>query len=124
MTRIYLLGSLLLALALAASGLVYAYQSAMETAFRRGHAAGAAETGLQLARQWDEERRASAGILANANRQVSRLEQDRAEMETRYAKLSDAAPVARGTPHACLDARLVQLLNAVGAGAIKPAASP
>ncbi len=118
MLRLYFLGGLLITLLAMGLGGFSAYRSSVETAFKRGHAAGVADLTLQLDQQWEAERKASAALVADANHQVSLLEQDRADLEIQYDRLKNAI-IAKiipsgGRTHSCLDTRFVRLLNTIG----------
>ena len=128
MLRLYFLGALLVALGSLALGGFSAYHASVETAFKRGHAAGVAELTLQLDQKWEAERKASAALVADANHQVSLLEQDRADLELQYDGLKNAISAKivpnSGGNHSCLDARLVRLLNDIGTRAPGSGGSP
>ncbi len=125
MLKIYLFMGLLATLGAMGLAGTAAYRASAATTFSRGYAAGAADLTAKLNRQLDQERIASAAVVADANHRVSLLEQDRAQLENQYGELKDALNAkidANGkidanskSSDACLDSGIVHLLNAIGA---------
>ena len=128
MLRLYFLGGLLVALGAMGLGGFSAYRSSVETAFKRGRAAGVAELTQKLDQQREAERKASAALVADANHQVSLLEQDRADLEIQYDGLKNAISAKivpkNGSSHNCLDTRFVRLLNTIGVRSPRTSRSP
>ena len=124
MFKLYLGAGLVLAILLSCAGLMAGYQSALNAAFARGHAAGIAQISIQIQQQLDAVQNASAALVADANQKVTSLEQNRAQLQTRLDAVNMAGRKASAQHRACLDSGLMRALNRIGANSTASGGGP
>ena len=120
MSRLYLVGMLIVAFLTAGAGLAYSYKSGLDTAYAHGQSDGRAEIRAQVQQSIRAEQVASAELAQQASLKLTRLEEERAHVQ---AQLDHALDVARHSYLAntvCFDARIVRVLNQIGRSPASP----